>query len=65
MRSKAFLKSTKHDKSKFLRICGLDLTNLSLSAREMSVYKMKMLSAVPCLFLKPPCSAFKIPFLVM
>ena len=56
IRSKAFLKSTKHEKSKFLRFCGLDLTNLS-----MSVFKMKMLSTVPCLFLKPPCSAFRIP----
>ena len=43
MRSKAFLKSTKHEKSKFLRFCGLDLTKLS-----MSVFKMKFKSALFC-----------------
>ena len=57
MRSKAFLKSTKHEKSKFLRFRGLDLTNLS-----MSVFEMKMLSTVPCLFIQPPCSAFRIVY---
>ena len=57
IQSKAFLKSTKHEKSKFWRFCGLDLTYLSIS-----IFNVKMLSTVPCIFLKPPNSAFKIPF---
>ena len=31
IQSKAFLKSTKHEKSKFRCFCGLDFTNLSIS----------------------------------
>ena len=58
IQSKAFLKSTKHEKSKFRCFCGLDFTYLSIS-----IFNVKMLSTVPCIFLKPPCSAFKIPFL--
>ena len=57
IQSKAFLKSTKHEKSKFRCFCGLDFTYLSIS-----IFNVKMLSTVPCIFLKPPCSAFKIPF---
>jgi len=57
IQSKAFLKSTKHEKSKFRCFCGLDFIYLSIS-----IFNVKMLSIVPCIFLKPPCSAFKIPF---
>ena len=57
IQSKAFLKSTKDGKSKFRCFCGLDFTYLSIS-----VFNVKMLSTVPCIFLKPHCSAFKIPF---
>ena len=51
IQSKAFLKSTKHEKSKFR--C-LDFTYLSIS-----IFNVKMLSTVPCIFLKPPCSQNK------
>ena len=57
IQSKAFLKLTKHEKSKFRCLCGLDFTYLSTS-----IFNVKMLPTVPCIFLKPPCSAFKIPF---
>ena len=57
MQLKAFLKSTKHEKSKFWCFCGVDFTYLSIS-----VFNVKMLLTVPCIFLKPCCSAFKIPF---
>ena len=57
IQSKAFLKSTKREKSKFRCFCGLDFMYLSIR-----IFNVKMLSTVPCIFLKPPCSAFKIPF---
>ena len=57
IQSKAFPKSTKHEKSKFGCFCDLDFAYLSIS-----IFNVKMLSNVPCNFLKPPCSAFKIPF---
>ena len=60
IQSKAFPKSTKHEKSKFWCFCGLDFTYLSIS-----VFNVKMLSTVPCIFLKPRFSAFKIPFWTM
>ena len=52
IQSKAFLKSTKREKSKFRCFCGLDFMYLSIS-----IFNVKMLSTVPCVFLKPPCSA--------
>ena len=57
IQSKAFLKSTKREKSKFRCFCGLDFMYLSIS-----IVNVKMLSTAPCIFLKAPCSAFKIPF---
>ena len=39
IQSKAFLKSTKHEKSKFRCFCGLDFTYLSIS-----IFNVKMLS---------------------
>ena len=56
IQSKAFLKLTKREKSKFRCFCGLDFMYLSIR-----IFNVKMLSTVPCIFLKPPCSAFKIP----
>ena len=53
IQSKAFLKSTKHEKSKFQCCCGLDFTYSSIS-----VFNVKMLSTVRCIFLKPRCPAF-------
>ena len=55
-----FLISTKHEKGRFLRLRGLDFTYLSIS-----VFNVKMLSNVPCIFLSPPRSASKIPFLTI
>ena len=57
IQSRAFLKSTKREKSKFRCFCGLDFMYF-----VNQHFIVKMLSTVPCIFLKPPCSAFKIPF---
>ena len=57
IQSKTFLKSTKREKSKFRCFCGLDFMHLSIR-----IFNVKMLSTVPCIFLKPPCSAFKFRF---
>ena len=45
IQSKAFLKSTKREKSKFRRFCGLDFMYLSIR-----IFNVKMLSTVPCIF---------------
>ena len=61
IQSKAFIKSTKHEKSKFRCFCGLDFTYYL----SINIFNVKMLSTNPNpnpIFLKPPCSAFKIPF---
>ena len=47
IQSNAFLKSTKHEKSKFRCFCGLNFMYLSIS-----IFKLKMLSTVSCIFLK-------------
>ena len=49
IQSKAFLKSTKHEKSKFHCFRRSDFTYLSIS-----IFNVKMLLTVPCIFLKPP-----------
>ena len=54
IQSNAFLKSTKHEKSKFRCFCGLDFMYLSIS-----IFKLKMLSTVSCIFLKNTLFSFQ------
>ena len=45
VKSKAFLKSMKHEKIRFCFFFGIDFTYLSISA-----FKVEMRSSVPCIF---------------
>ena len=58
IQSKAFLKSTKHEKSKFRCFRGLDFTYLSIS-----VFNVKMLSTVPVHFSETTLFSFQDSFL--